>query len=137
MYEDIINLPHHVSKTRPQMSMLDRAAQFSPFAALTGYDVAIKETGRLTDEKIELDEDTKAALDMKQAYLIEMIDEQPEITIIYFLPDARKVGGAYVTVTGNLKRFDEYERLLILTNGKKIPMDDIADIESDLFKGMF
>ena len=137
MYEDIINLPHHVSKTRPQMSMLDHAAQFSPFAALTGYDAAIKETGRLTDEKIELDEDTKAALDMKQAYLIEMIDEQPEITIIYFLPDARKVGGAYVTVTGNLKRFDEYERLLILTNGKKIPMDDIADIESDLFKGMF
>ena len=137
MYEDILNLPHHVSKTRPQMSMLDRAAQFSPFAALTGYDAAIKETGRLTDEKIELDEDTKAALDMKQAYLIEMIDEQPEITIIYFLPDARKVGGAYVTVTGNLKRFDEYERLLILTNGKKIPMDDIADIESDLFKGMF
>ena len=137
MYEDIINLPHHVSKARPQMSMLDRAAQFSPFAALTGYDAAIKETGRLTDEKIELDEDTKAALDMKQAYLIEMIDEQPEITIIYFLPDARKVGGAYVTVTGNLKRFDEYERLLILTNGKKIPMDDIADIESDLFKGMF
>ena len=137
MYEDIINLTHHVSKTRPQMSMLDRAAQFSPFAALTGYDAAIKETGRLTDEKIELDEDTKAALDMKQAYLIEMIDEQPEITIIYFLPDARKVGGAYVTVTGNLKRFDEYERLLILTNGKKIPMDDIADIESDLFKGMF
>lgn len=137
MYDDIINLPHHVSKTRPQMSMLDRAAQFSPFAALTGYDAAIKETGRLTDEKIELDEDTKAALDMKQAYLIEMIDEQPEITIIYFLPDARKAGGAYVTVTGNLKRFDEYERLLILTNGKKIPMDDIINIESDLFKGMF
>lgn len=136
-YGDIINLPHHVSKTRPQMSMLDRAAQFSPFAALTGYDAAIKETGRLTDEKIELDEETKAALDMKQAYLVEMIDEQPEITIIYFLPDARKAGGAYVTVTGNLKRFDEYERLLILTNGKKIPMEDIADIESDLFKGMF
>lgn len=136
MYDDIINLPHHVSKIRPQMSMLDRAAQFSPFAALTGYDAAIKETGRLTDEKIELDEDTKAALDMKQAYLIEMIDEQPEITIIYFLPDARKSGGAYVTVTGNLKRFDEYERLLILTNGKKIPMDDIINIESDLFKGM-
>lgn len=137
MYEDIINLPHHVSKTRPQMSMLDRAAQFSPFAALTGYDDAIKETGRLTDEKIEMDEDRKAALDMKQAYLIEMIDEQPEISITYFLPDTKKSGGAYVTVTGNLKRFDEYERLLILTDGKKIPMDDIADIESDLFRGMF
>lgn len=137
MYEDILNLPHHVSKTRPQMSMLDRAAQFSPFAALTGYDDAIKETGRLTDEKIEMDEDRKAALDMKQAYLIEMIDEQPEISITYFLPDAKKSGGAYVTMTGNLKRFDEYERLLILTDGKKIPMDDIADIESDLFRGMF
>ena len=137
MYEDILNLPHHVSKTRPQMSMLDRAAQFSPFAALTGYDDAIKETGRLTDEKIEMDEDRKAALDMKQAYLIEMIDEQPEISITYFLPDAKKSGGAYVTVTGNLKRFDEYERLLILTDGKKIPMDDIADIDSDLFRGMF
>lgn len=137
MYEDILNLPHHVSKTRPQMSMLDRAAQFSPFAALTGYDDAIKETGRLTDEKIEMDEDREAALDMKQAYLIEMIDEQPEISITYFLPDTKKSGGAYVTVTGNLKRFDEYERLLILTDGKKIPMDDITDIESDLFRGMF
>ena len=137
MYDDIINLPHHVYATRPQMSMLDRAAQFSPFAALTGYDDAIKETGRLTDEKIEMDEDRKAALDMKQAYLIEMIDEQPEISITYFLPDTKKSGGAYVTVTGNLKRFDEYERLLILTDGKKIPMDDIADIESDLFRGMF
>ena len=136
-YEDIINLPHHVSATRPQMSMMDRAAQFSPFAALTGYDDAIKETGRLTDEKIEMDEDRKAALDMKQAYLIEMIDEQPEISITYVLPDTKKSGGAYVTVTGNLKRFDEYERLLILTDGKKIPMDDIADIESDLFRGMF
>lgn len=136
-YEDILNLPHHVSKTRPQMSMLDRAAQFSPFAALTGYGDAIKETGRLTDEKIEMDEDRKAALDMKQAYLIEMIDEQPEISITYFLPDTKKSGGAYVTVTGNLKRFDKYERLLILTDGKKIPMDDIADIESDLFRGMF
>ena len=99
-YEDIINLPHHVSKTRPQMSMLDRAAQFSPFAALTGYDAAIKETGRLTDEKIEMDEDRKAALDMKQAYLIEMIDEQPEISVTYFLPDTKKSGGSYVTVTG-------------------------------------
>ena len=135
-YDDIINLPHHVSATRPLMSMIDRAAQFSPFAALTGYDAAIKETGRLTDEKIELDEDTRTALDIKQAYLIEMIDEQPEISVNYFLPDTRKPGGAYVTVTGNLKRFDEYERLMILTNGKKIPMDDIANIESDLFKGI-
>ena len=136
-YDDIINLPHHVSATRPQMSMIDRAAQFSPFASLTGYDAAIKETGRLTDEKIELDEDTKAALDMKQAYLLEIIDDQPEITVTYFLPDTKKSGGAYVTVTEKLKRFDEYERLLILTNGKKIPMDDIAEIECDLFRAFF
>jgi len=119
------------------MSMLDRAAQFSPFAALTGYDAAIKETGRLTDEKQELDEDTKATLDMKQAYLMEMIDEQPEISVTYFLPDTKKAGGAYETVIGKLKRFDEYERLLVLTDGKKIPMDDITDIRSDLFNGMF
>jgi len=134
LYSGIINLPHHVSATRPQMSMIDRAAQFSPFAALTGYDAAIKETGRLTDEKVEMDEDTKAALDIKQAYLMEIIDEQPEITVTYFLPDTKKSGGAYVTMTGNLKRFDEYERLLILTNGKKIPMDDIANIDSELFR---
>ena len=135
-YDDIINLPHHVSKTRPQMSMLDRAAQFAPFAALTGYDAAIKETGRLTDERIELDDDTRASLDMKQAYLFEIIDEQPKISVTYFIPDAKKSGGAYVTVTGNLKRFDEYARLMLLTDGKKIPMDDIVDIESDLFRGI-
>lgn len=136
MYEDIINLPHHVSKTRPQMSMLDRAAQFSPFAALTGYDAAISETQRLTDERTDLGEETKVMLDMKQQYLHEVISDQPEITVTYFVPDERKAGGAYVTVTGNLKRIDEYERLLMLTNGKKIPMDEIADIESDIFKGI-
>ena len=136
MYEDILNLPHHVSKTRPQMSMLDRVAQFSPFAALTGYDDAIKETGRLTDEKIELGEETKAVLDMKQQYLLDMISDQPEITVTYFIPDTKKSGGAYVSVTGNLKRIDEYERLMLLTTGEKIPLDDIMDIESDLFKGL-
>lgn len=136
LYEDIINLPHHVSKTRPQMSMPDRAAQFSPFAALTGYDAAINETGRLTDGRTDLGEETKAMLDMKQRYLLEVISDQPEITVTYFVPDDRKAGGAYVTVTGNLKRIDEYERLLILTNGKKMPMDEIADIESDIFKGI-
>lgn len=135
-YEDIINLPHHVSKTRPQMSELERAAQFSPFAALTGYDAAIRETGRLTDERVDFGEETKAVLDMKQRYLNDIIADQPEITVTYFVPDERKAGGAYVTVTGNLKRIDEYERMIILTNEKKIPMDEIADIESDLFKGI-
>ena len=131
-YDDIIHLPHHVSKTRPQMSMMDRAAQFSPFAALTGYDAAIKETGRLTDEKIELGEETKAVLDRKQRYLSDMISVQPEITVTYFLPDERKSGGTYLSVTGKLKRIDEYERMMILTDGKKIPLDDIMDIESNL-----
>ena len=132
-YDDIIHLPHHVSKTRPQMSMMDRAAQFSPFAALTGYDAAIKETGRLTDEKIELGEETKAVLDRKQRYLSDMISVQPEITVTYFLPDEKKSGGTYLSVTGKLKRIDEYERMMILTDGKKIPLDDIMDIESNLF----
>ena len=132
-YDDIIHLPHHVSKTRPQMSMMDRAAQFSPFAALTGYDAAIKETGRLTDEKIERGEETKAVLDRKQCYLSNMISVQPEITVTYFLPDERKSGGTYLSVTGKLKRIDEYERMMILTDGKKIPLDDIMDIESNLF----
>lgn len=135
-YDDIINLPHHVSKTRPQMSEIERAAQFSPFAALTGYDAAIQETGRLTYERIDFGEETKAMLDMKQHYFNDIIADQPEITVTFFVPDEKKAGGAYVTVTGNLKRIEEYERMMILTNGKKIPMDEIADIESDLFRGI-
>lgn len=136
-YSDIINHPHYVSKTRPQMSEIERAAQFSPFAALTGYDAAIKETGRLTDERLELGEETKALLDMKQQYLFDMISDQPEIAVTYFVPDEKKSGGEYITVTGNLKRIDEYERQMLFTNGKKIPMDEVVDIESDLFKGLF
>ncbi len=135
-YSDIIDHPHYISKTRPQMSELERAAQFSPFAALTGYDAAIQETGRLTDEKIELGEETKAVLDMKQQFLLDLISDQPEITVTYFIPDAKKSGGAYVSVSGNLKRIDEYERLMLLSTGEKIPLDDIIDIESDLFKGL-
>lgn len=137
MYEDIIHLPHHVSATRPQMSMSDRAAQFSPFAALTGYDEAIKETGRLTDDRIELDENTRTALDIKQAYLAEKINIHPEISITYFLPDTKKDGGEYVTATGSLKRIDEYERMLIFVDGRKIPMDEIANIDGNLFKDLF
>ena len=91
-YDDIINLPHHVSKTRPQMSMLDRAAQFSPFAALTGYDAAIKETGRLTDEKVNLSEEEKEALDRKQQILLEKLADHPAITVIFFVPDEKKIG---------------------------------------------
>ena len=135
-YGDIIHLPHHVSKTRPQMSMEDRAAQFSPFAALTGYDAAILETGRLTEDKLELGEDTQAILDRKQRYLAEIIDTKPEITVTYFVPDEKKSGGAYSTVTGFLKRIDEYERVLMLTDGRKIQLDAIFDIESEEFENV-
>ncbi len=136
MYDDIIHLQHHVSKTRPQMSLEDRAAQFSPFAALTGYDAAILETGRLTEEKSELGEETRAILDRKQRYLAEIIDTKPEITVTYFVPDEKKSGGAYSTVTGFLKRIDEYERVLMLTDGRKIQLDAIFDIESDEFENV-
>ena len=137
MYEDLIHLPHHISATRPQMPMSDRAAQFSPFAALSGYDAAIREAGRLTHEKRELSEEEKEALDRKQQYLISMMEEQPRVTITYFVPDAKKSGGAYLTKIGNLKRIDEYERWMMLTDGTKIPLDDVADIESELFRDMF
>lgn len=133
-YDDIINLPHHVSSKRPQMSMLDRAAQFSPFAALTGYDDAIQETGRLTDEKINLSEEEKEALDRKQQFLLERLDERPALTVIYFVPDEKKSGGAYVTKSGNLKKIDEVERMMTLTDGTKISLDDVYDIESEAIK---
>ena len=99
-YDEILSLPHHVSKTRPQMPMSDRAAQFAPFAALTGYDSAIKETGRQTDEKIELDEEALTALDMKYQLLMDVFDDAPEVTITFFQPDERKAGGKYASQVG-------------------------------------
>lgn len=136
-YEDIIHLPHHVSSKRPQMPMIDRAAQFSPFAALTGYDDAISETGRLTDKKIDLSEEEKEVLDRKQQFLLEKLDKRPALTVIYFVPDAKKSGGAYVTKSGNLKKIDAIERWMQLTDGTKIPLDDVADIESELLCDLF
>ena len=135
-YDDIIDLPHHVSVSRPRMSMIDRAAQFSPFAALTGYDAAIKETGRLTNERIELTEDSRAVLDRKQQLLLDNLADHPEASVTYFVPDERKSGGAYVTVTGIVKKVDDYQRLLILTDGTKIPLDEILDMESELFRSL-
>lgn len=135
-YDSIMNLPHHVSKTRPQMPMSDRAAQFAPFAALTGYDSAIKETGRLTDEKIELDEEALTALDMRYQLLIDALDDQPEVTITFFQADERKEGGAYLTVTGTVKKIDTYERLITMQDGSKIPMDDVLTIEGELFSAL-
>ena len=127
-YKDIINLPHHVSSKRPQMPMLDRAAQFSPFAALTGYDDAIHETGRLTDEKIDLSEEEKEALDRKQQILMERLGDHPALTVTYFVPDAKKSGGAYVTTTGRLKKIDDIEGALILVSGERIVIEDIIEI---------
>ena len=135
-YDDIIGLPHHVSATRPRMSMIDRAAQFSPFQALTGYGAAIQETGRLTDRKIELSEDERIVLDMKQQILLDNIRERPDVSITYFIPDERKDGGSYVTVTGNVKKIDDYQRLLILTDRAQSPLDEIVDIESELFNNI-
>ena len=132
-YDDIINLPHHVSATRPRMPMIDRAAQFSPFAALTVYDAAIKETGRLTDQRIELTEDSRAVLDRKQQLLVDNLADHPEVSVTYFVPDERKAGGAYITVTGRVKKIDDYQRLLLLTDGTKIPLGEIIDMESELF----
>lgn len=135
-YDDIINLPHHVSATRPQMSMMDRAAQFSPFAALTGYDAAIKETGRLTDEKIEMDAEALNILNMKFQILIDSLAEKPEVTFTYFKPDKRKDGGAYIDVTGIVKKVDDFERLIVMQSGAKIPMDDVLEIEGDIFSSL-
>lgn len=127
-YEDIIQLPHHVSETHPRMSISDRAAQFSPFAALTGYGAAIRETGRLTEKRIELDENSKEILDEKLLLVAGRIKDQPDIAITYFVPDGKKDGGAYVTVRGKAKKIDEYNRAVILTDGMRIPVADIIEI---------
>lgn len=119
------------------MPMLDRAAQFSPFAALTGYDDAIHETARLTNDKVDLSEEEKETLDRKQQILMERLGDHPTLTVTYFIPDAKKSGGAYVTKGGNLKKINEFERWMMLTDGTKIPLDDVADIESELFRDMF
>ena len=127
-YEDIINLPHHVSKTHPQMPLYDRAAQFSPFAALTGYEDAIWETARLTDDWVQLSEDKKQELDEKVQHLMaEEMGTEP-VTITYFQPDERKEGGSYRTVTGQIKKFDMYKRKVFLTDGTKIELEKIVEI---------
>lgn len=130
-YADIINLPHHVSKTRPRMSTPNRAAQFSPFAALTGFEAAIKETARLTKERIVPDENMAAELDMKLLKLSEVITTQPKICITYFKEDERKDGGAYVTKEGALKKIDYYKHALIFADGTWIAVRDILRIELD------
>ena len=133
-YDDIIDLPHPTSRRHPRMPIRDRAAIFSPFAALSGHGAAIAETARLTERWIELDEDTRAELDRKQAVLLEHIDKQPEITVTWFQPDERKDGGAYRTAAGRLRKFRELERVLVLADGTEIPLEDVVALESDIFR---
>ena len=133
-YDDILHLPHPTSKRHPRMPIVDRAAQFSPFAALTGHKAAIEETARVTDRRIELDEDAKEQLDQTLQLLLERIDEQPEITVTWFSPDKKKAGGQYHTATGKLKRIDSREGRLILTDGNQIPLEDLLEIRSESFQ---
>ena len=135
-YADIINLPHHVSKRHRQMPLEERAAQFAPFAALTGFEAAIKETGRLTDDRIELDVAALSALDMKYQLLMEALDEAPEVTITYFQPDERKAGGKYVSAVGTVKKIDDFERRITMRDGTRIPMDDVLSIDGELFSSL-
>ena len=132
-YDDIIHLPHPTSKKYPRMSVRDRAAIFSPFSALSGHGAAIAETARLTDQRMELNEDAKVELDRRQAVLLEHIGEQPEVTVTWFRPDGRKEGGIYVTTVGRAKKIDEFKRILSMVSGQKIVLDDIVQIESQLF----
>ena len=129
-YADIIDLPHHVSTRHPQMPMEKRAAQFSPFAAMVGHDAAIRETARLTEEQLELSEDEKAVIDGKLQMIRAHIKEHPKVTVTYFQPDEKKKGGAYVTVTGSAKKVDDVRRLLLLQDGKAIPIKDIQLLQN-------
>lgn len=131
-YDDIINLPHHVSERHPQLGRDSYAAQFSPFAALTGYDGIVEEIARVTDERIELDDDSKDRISYKLGIVLGHLDDEPEITATYFLPDKKKDGGSYVTVTGIIKAFDGYERIIQLSDGPRIPVDDLLDIQGKI-----
>lgn len=133
-YDDILHLPHHVSSKHARMSMTDRGAQFSPFAALTGLDAAMEETARLTDRRIELDESRKEQLNEKIQMLLEVLDRQPEVTISYFEPDERKAGGAYVRVTGRVRKIDSYSRAILLENGTVVPIEEITELDSPWLK---
>lgn len=133
-YDDIIDLPHHVSETHPPMSRADRAAQFSPFAALTGYDAAVRETARVTERRIELDEGVKAELNARLNCILEHLSEHPQVSITYFVPDEKKSGGAYRTVTGTVRKLDSFAKTLTLTDGTVVPMEEMVHVEGNLFE---
>lgn len=134
-YDDIIHLSHPVSWTRKRMSMIDRAAQFSPFAALTGYDAAIREAGRLTENPIDLGMDAEAILNEKIRLLAQNLEKRPQISVTYFVPDTRKSGGSYVTVTGAVRKIDPYEETLLMEDGTAVRFRRIYDISME--NGLF
>ena len=131
-YDDIIHLPHHVSRKRKRMSLHDRAAQFAPFAALVGYDAAVEETARLTGQRIELDENEKQLLDARLRVIEEHLGEDFQVSITYFVPDERKDGGSYRTETGVVKKILHTEQLLHMSSGTKIAVSDILSISFSL-----
>lgn len=133
-YDDIINLPHHISKKHPQMSLYARSAQFAPFAAFTGYEEAVKETARETNERIDIEDELKSILDGKLQIILEQIKNHPEISITYFIADSKKNGGEYVTVTGLVKKVDLYNQYIYLIDYTEIPINEIIDISGDIFK---
>jgi hypothetical protein len=128
-YSDIINLPHHVSRNHPQMPMMARAAQFAPFAALTGYDAVIHETARLTDKQVELEEYDNDRLNRIFSELMDSLEKHPMVTVSYFKPDEHKAGGAYMTVSGKLKKIDTYEQIMKMEDGTVIPIGSIMDLQ--------
>ena len=132
-YDDIINLPHHVSPKHPHMSMTGRAAQFSPFRAISGYEDAIQETGRLTDGRIELDEDEMAALDERLRLVLAWDGKPPQVSVTYFQPDTKKAGGAYVTVRGVIRKADGFEGVIFMADGTRISIREIIEIDSEIF----
>lgn len=136
VYADIIDLDHHVSKKRTPMVRPDRAAKFSPFAALTGYDDLILESERVTEKESDLDEDVKAALNEKLVWLLRQ-DTPPEADFAYFVPDGKKAGGAYVTVSGRIIKYDALSGSITLDGGKVLPIRDISRIEGDAFMERF
>ena len=135
-YDDIMHLPHPDSSKHPRMAALGRAAQFAPFAALTGYEGTIRETARLTETKAELDEDKIAALDMKLRFLADHLTECPEVSITYFKPDSRKQGGSYQVITGTVKKIDAFKKTVLMAEGTLIPIADIFEISGSLFSSM-
>ncbi len=133
-YDDIINMEHHKSKKHPPMSLYARSAQFAPFAALTGYEEAVKETAREVGEKIEIDDELKIILDSKIQILSEQIKKKPEVIFTYFIPDRTKQGGKYVSIAGIVKKIDTYSQNIILEDKTEIPINDIIDIYGEIFK---